>query len=180
MLVDIDSLGRVVVNRDYSGTDRIRRTSDTLAADRWYYVAWTLDNADAATGIRLYIDGVEAAYGFAQNGVGSPTDFGGAWFLSANAGSFDGRIADARVWTAELTPDEIWLEYLSTGAPVRTADLVFNPDLATLNDPISGLDGTADGTTLLLDEPVPDIAVLDDEPGDPLPGAALMPHAQHF
>lgn len=172
-----------VSNNTGGGTVLVVTTDIGLVAPgQWYHIAVTWDGGDEADNVHIYVDGIEVTYGVQQDRVGTPRTIDGDWVLGSNSSGtllLDGRIADERVWSAELTPDEIWLEYLSTGAPVRSADLVFNPDLATLNDPISGLDGTADGTELLLDEPVPDIDVMD-YAGDPIPGAGLMGYAIDF
>lgn len=131
----------------YNATSRTRGSTATVGATNWHWIAIVADGTANATGIRIFIDGVETGgYAGPSNGTGGAFDIDGRVTLGGrsedNVMNMDGLIADVRIWNAALTDDELMAEFRSTNAPVRTEDLYFNPDLDTLIDPISGVTGT--------------------------------------
>ena len=125
----------------------------------WHHIAVTYDNSGSAAGINLYLDGALLTTSSDQDGSGAFDPADGEWTLGnrlSGGDGFDGIIRDTRVWARELTAAEVG--HVFAGAPdlralydqwrvtetsVPTSGLLFAPDLATLDDPESGLSGTS-------------------------------------
>jgi hypothetical protein len=79
-------------------------TTFQLEDDRWYHVAATVTKNE---NIRLYIDGQEVG----RCGVGVPDSKAAVMYVASHGGgynnTFNGSLADIRIWQRELSGDEI-------------------------------------------------------------------------
>ncbi|MEC9070851.1 MAG: LamG domain-containing protein, partial [Myxococcota bacterium] len=96
------------------GTEQLSRTTATQEAleGAWHHVAATYDGsggADAADGIQLYIDGVsQAVLTEKGGGYGAMTPSNQAvWIGKQSSNDFKGRIDEVRLWSRELSGEEI-------------------------------------------------------------------------
>lgn len=98
---------------NYATTELNRiSAANTVALGAWQHVAVTWTGSSTATNLRIYVNGVEAAYS------GSPIDGQGARGIDATANlilgndaggarTFDGTLDDLRVYNRVLSADEI-------------------------------------------------------------------------
>ena len=101
---------------DYGRTDLARATaSRVFTFGVWTHVLVTWTGTATATGIRIYVNGVETAYGATQNGVGIRTPDALLSLYIGNerdgTGTFDGSIDDVRVYNRVLSESEITAVY---------------------------------------------------------------------
>ncbi len=101
---------------DYTTTDLSRATANgvfTLGA--WSHVLVTWTGSATATNVKIYVNGVETAYGATQNAVGTRTsDAALSLYIGNESGgtrSFDGLMDDVRVYNRVLTASEITAVY---------------------------------------------------------------------
>ena len=89
----------------------IRSTAaNTITLNQWQHVAATWDGSVTASNIHIYINGAEAAYNAATDGVGLDSDSAEVLKIGNDksfARTFDGIIDEARVYNRVLTPGEI-------------------------------------------------------------------------
>ncbi|MBK9165914.1 MAG: DUF1553 domain-containing protein [Bryobacterales bacterium] len=97
-------------------TDALRMESEeSLAAGRWYHLAWTYTGSRMAEGVRVYVDGRPAAMktlaetlyrplGNAGRRFKEPVRIGGGW---GEKRRFRGMIDDARIWSRVLDAEEV-------------------------------------------------------------------------
>jgi Concanavalin A-like lectin/glucanases superfamily len=107
------------------------RASNTLQNDTWYHVACTYDGSEIATGMRLYLDGVECEYtdryDLNDNYGGLPDAGGSLKFGSTSTpGSpgytypFNGKIDETAIWNKVLNADDVSALYnKGLGLPFR-------------------------------------------------------------
>ena len=95
-----------------TGADQRRDSvAGVLTANRWYHVVGTNDGTTAATGMHLYVDGVEVASystsinGTADSGSNALINIGGRGV--DNARNINAQILDVCLWTREMTPGEV-------------------------------------------------------------------------
>lgn len=145
----------IAVDGSSGGLTRIEGATNAASTGVWISVgfSWLVNDA---SGLRLYINGVEDA--------NSPvTTHSGAFSNAAtdlrigNAGSAyaDAQIDDCALWTSILTTaDFASLAVGASAAMVQPQNLVWNPDLiGNANDPISGISPTITGATVASIQP---------------------------
>ena len=106
--------------KDYSGTDLSVRTDyGTFAFGQWQHVAvfWS-GSEDASEAVKIYINGIEASYGWQADGVGSKlSDADNSIHIGNNqydSGTFDGLIDDVKIYNYARTNDQI-IEDMNAG-----------------------------------------------------------------
>jgi len=103
----------LLFQKDYATTDLLRRSADnTLTQNVQHLVLVTWDGSATATGIHIYINGLETTYQTTTNGVGAENaDATGIWHIGNNATpgirDFPGGIATVMLWKRVLTPSEV-------------------------------------------------------------------------
>ncbi len=110
-ITDVGINNRVRFIAEHATTDLDRITSETVSLNQWNHVAVTWDKSTTATNVHIYINGVEATYITATNGVGSFTDTRDL-YIGNDAGTFrgfDGLIDDARLYDRVLSAAEVSL-----------------------------------------------------------------------
>ena len=127
--------------------------SGAVETDQWHHVALVHDGSDDAGGAQLYVDGTKQGKAFNLDGAGSASDASGSWSLFGRIYddnvNFDGAMVKTAAWNRKLFDDEI--DRLVAGEKPTAIDtgLVWYPDLLrSLDDPMSGNAGTADGTNV--------------------------------
>jgi hypothetical protein len=94
----------------------------TINSNEWYHVTATWDGSTNASGIHLYVNGIEVSYGGSvSNMTGSQDDSSvdlkiGAWSALAS-GDFDGIIDQVKLYDYVRTPAQIAWDY-NRGGPV--------------------------------------------------------------
>jgi len=91
--------------------------------NEWHHIAAVGD----ATGIRLYVDGVQVASGTGSASYGtsaSPFNVGGGGILDASGNYFTGDIDELAVWLRALSPTEITQIYQGALTPTSLGNLV--------------------------------------------------------
>lgn len=93
---------------------RVESTTNSALTNKWNQVCFTY-LANSATGLRLYINGIEDANSPASTStigaIDSTTNPFRIGSTSAGAGFFDGKIDEAIIWNRTLTADEIAESY---------------------------------------------------------------------
>jgi carboxypeptidase T len=97
---------------DYSSIDLTRASSaGVLTFNTWQHVAMTWDGSASASGVHLYVNGVEVAYSSFISGAGTRVDDSLQDLKIGNDKStvrtFRGRIDEVQVWNRVLSPAEI-------------------------------------------------------------------------
>lgn len=93
-----------------NSTNNSSRTGTTaLAVDTWYHVVASVDVSAGASGIKLYVNGVEEAYTGSTNNATSKNAHSSTFYVGANyAGAyFDGTIDEVGMWNKALTAQEV-------------------------------------------------------------------------
>ena len=149
-LLATDGLGQLTIYLIDSGIFRGRRYTTALPENEWLHVASTYDGVGGVnfrTGLKLYVNGVQVDNTDYQ---GSGADNYSAMTPSTNNIVFigryattysDGKIADARIYDAELSSTDIASLY--NGTDVQT-NLIGH--WLTDNDDVEDKAGTNDGT----------------------------------
>jgi hypothetical protein len=89
-------------------------TVNTINLQQWYYITTTYDGSSSASGVNIYINGVNEATSIAFNtltgSILNPTSLkiGG---LVTPSRYFDGKISVAKIYNRELSPTEIKENY---------------------------------------------------------------------
>lgn len=129
-------------------TDQIDTTNTLVISATW-------DGSTNASGVKLYVNGVESAsYGLQQNAAGTRTDDAASDLIIGNRSGgdrgFDGRISEAAIWNVVLTNAEITqLGQRMKPMRIRPQSIVFyTPLVRELIDLRGGLTGTATGTSV--------------------------------
>ena len=151
-----DPVARIAVEFAHATASVRRSTEDgSITYDgalRRLLVTW--DGSLNATGINIFLDGIEAAYSLPEDGSGARTNNDASPFTvgnnSAGSRSFDGRIAEVAVWNRVLSAGErsglakgySALHYLR--GLMSAPGLIRNPTC-----PITGVSGTLTGTTVV-------------------------------
>lgn len=113
--------------RNPAAGEQIARKTAAITANEgnWVHLAATYDGTEVTAGINLYINGVDSDIAddnvLPYNGMGDTT--AGLELGSYNNGTvsyLDGKMAEAKIYTAELTPAEIWVDF---NGGHRVADL---------------------------------------------------------
>jgi Concanavalin A-like lectin/glucanases superfamily len=82
-----------------------------VAFGAWQHVAVTWDGGTAASGVRLYVDGVEVAYAMSTNAAGARAVDAAQDLRIGNdkwsLRTFDGLIDDVRIWQRPLPASEV-------------------------------------------------------------------------
>jgi hypothetical protein len=96
---------------DDSTTHTQRSTvANSISLNTWQHVVAVWDGSTNASNIHLYVNGVEPAYNFTDNGVSRASDVSSSLYIGNNvAGSntFDGSIDDVRIYNRILSPAEV-------------------------------------------------------------------------
>ena len=100
------SANRGTIVFDYGGP--LVKEFDSITQAQWHHVAWTYDK-DAATPMRLYIDGGEVDTHNTSNGVLTLSNMGIGGVQASPFGDryFQGMIDDLAVWDEMLSPGDI-------------------------------------------------------------------------
>jgi len=99
-----------------SGSTGLSKIASALMnLNQWHHVAYTWDGTTNSSGVKLYIDGVEASsYCSSANGA-SLTDNSAGTIRIGNRGAldrgFDGRISEVKTYNRELSATEILQSY---------------------------------------------------------------------
>lgn len=97
--------------RDGGGTSRNVVTTAAIPTGQWVHVCVAADSSDLASGVDIYIDGVEGTYSTATNGSGGTERDPDEHYVLGNTTigtqPFDGQIRDARVWDRQLSATEV-------------------------------------------------------------------------
>lgn len=106
----------------YSTTNLQRTAADnSVTLNQWNHVSVTWDGTSNATGVRIYINGVETTYQQTINGSPSrEADASNSYQIGNNetqAGTWDGLIDDVRIYNYVRTPAQVMWEY-NQGAPI--------------------------------------------------------------
>src|SRR5262249_15347221 len=104
--------GGVDFVKEFSITELRRSTLGGLTQNSWQHVAATWDGSASATGVHIYINGVEPPYNADQDAAGVRVpDTAAVDLLIGNTASFDkqfsGAIDDVRVYARVLSQAEI-------------------------------------------------------------------------
>ncbi len=128
-----------------------RVTTTTISTGAWTQLMfWCNGSGTGATGIRIWISGVEASYGAATN-AGGTYNPGGKWSLGGriydDTRNVDGRLANAGIGAGLPSAAEI-AAAAARCSPWAFTGVVWAPSLAadSINDPVTGQAGSADGT----------------------------------
>ncbi len=159
--IRIESSNQITFFLDRDTTE-LSRASNVLGASLvgvWHHVCVTYDGSQTAGGVSIYLDGVELTYASTTDGSGAFRALDQEWTIGGRFGGsdgFDGLIRDVRVWDRALPAADVvgvheglpdlrafFDQWRASGTSVPTSGLVFAPDLATLDDPQSGLSGNA-------------------------------------
>lgn len=108
--------GRLRLHVIYRWTDIGMRveTEDKIQLHQWQNVAATYDGSRYASGVKIYIDGKPQKLRILFDQLNWPMDVKEPIRIGAGGGlRFKGSIADARIYTRELTPEEIQALQLS-------------------------------------------------------------------
>ena len=108
---------RCVLYSSQNTTNRFARFTNDLTEsfiNKWHYVLMTYDATEAATGIDIYIDGVNQSGATSTTGTyaamnNTTSDFGiGTWAFSStlNSYSINGKIDEVSIWNRELSAGE--------------------------------------------------------------------------
>ena len=100
----------------------VRETeNNAYTRNSWAYVVGTWDGSLNATGLNIYVDGVEAAYALSTDGVTAITSdaSNNAFIGNRNGGSrtVNGRIDDVRVYGGIRSLDWVATEYNNQSSP---------------------------------------------------------------
>ncbi len=88
-------------------------SNNTVTLNRWQFIVLTWDGTSSASGVHIYIDGVEVSYQLSQNGSGSRLDDSSTNLLigignfGAQSNTWDGSIDEMRFYNRVLSPDEV-------------------------------------------------------------------------
>ncbi|MEM6810916.1 MAG: LamG-like jellyroll fold domain-containing protein [Pseudomonadota bacterium] len=97
-----------------SGAINVHSVNDIISTNQWTHVAATWDGSLLSSGMRLYVNGVETAYGVTSNGSGS-VDSDSAFNLSISSSvsgsAITGNFDDVRIYNRVLSADEIQALY---------------------------------------------------------------------
>jgi hypothetical protein len=97
---------------DYTTTNLTRvSAAGVLAFNTWQHVAVTWDGSPSASGVRLYLNGVEVAYSASTSAAGTRVDDALEDLKIGNdksrARTFNGRIDEVQVWNRALSASEV-------------------------------------------------------------------------
>ncbi len=100
----------------------VRETvNDIYTRNSWAYVVGTWDGSLSATGLKIYVDGVEAAYSSGTDGVTAiVSDAPDTAFIGNRTGgarTFNGRIDNMRVYAGVRSSDWVMTEYNNQNSP---------------------------------------------------------------
>ena len=88
--------------------DSVRvQSRDRLAMDEWHHVTMTYDGTRLASGIRLYVDGVEQALDVHLDSINQTFTTDQPFRIGGGASSYTGMIDEVRVYDRALTSDEV-------------------------------------------------------------------------
>lgn len=108
-------------NLDRVGND------DTLTLGVWQHALMTWDGSVTAANVKLYVNGTEVAYKTTINGVTLDSDAAADLQIGNNmagTNTWDGRLAEAGIWSVILTANEIAsLAKGASPATIRTASV---------------------------------------------------------
>jgi hypothetical protein len=101
---------------DYTTTDLSRATANSvLTLGVWTHVLVTWTGSATATNVKIYLNGVETAYGATQTGAGTRANDAASSLYIGNegdgTGAFDGLMDDVRVYNRVLSANEITAVY---------------------------------------------------------------------
>jgi hypothetical protein len=117
--------------KSYSTTVLRRATSATIPLNAWTHVAFTWDGSATVTNVKIYINGVEAAYnaGGSTSGVGSKvSDAASNLYINDGVQSrtFFGGMDEVRIYNRVLTADDVMELYQEGMAFLIMNDFVGN------------------------------------------------------
>src|SRR3989344_5797717 len=102
-----------------SGTDlHVVANDNTVTLNKWQHAVVTWDGSTSASGVHIYIDGVEVGYQKTQSAGGVQDDDNtvnmllGIGVFGANSNTFDGKVDEVRIYDRVLSTDEIKRLYL--------------------------------------------------------------------
>ena len=138
-----------------TSTDNLNVTATTsteLTVDTWHHIIATYDGSNAASGIKLYVDGSAISTTDVSIGTyaGMPNSTGNLKVgrFDVNGSVMDGRAAQVDIWSSELTATEVTSLY-NSGTPVDpTAD---GGDYASSANLVGSWDMENTGTTTVTD-----------------------------
>jgi len=146
----------ILTFRIEDGGTYIGRTtaSNVISASTWQHIGGTWDGGEAASGINIYVDGLDVDNADDNNGTFIDREPGSVnWRIGAQTDSldfqFDGDEAEAAIWDTELTANEMLM--LAAGVSpirVRPANLIGYSPIYGVNDPEPDLSGNGHNLTV--------------------------------
>lgn len=142
-------------NTDGSNAIDRRFTSISLSTNTWYHMVLTYSGSSAATGVKLYINGVEQTGSTTTSNLNATTvnsinaNLGG--YGDGSALFFNGKMTEVSFWSSELSQANV-TELYNSGSPTDLSITAISGNTHwykmadNVNDSVGVLNGTAVGS----------------------------------
>jgi hypothetical protein len=103
------------IQRTYPSNMLRVSTVNTFSVSTWYNVVVTYDGSKNASGVKIYINNVEATYNIVSDNFTGNSSNSGSFKIGHSFGYFYGKIDDFSIWNRVITPTEVG-ELYNSGA----------------------------------------------------------------